>query len=94
MPRRQRAEFACGDAHVERDGRRVVVPVREVQGIVPHAVRRLDDAKIDIDDVGVRHSTLDDVFFALTGRSAEAVEDDDEDTNSGGRVDERERKSA
>ena len=61
------AEFAIGEAHVERDGRHVVIPVREVHGLVPHAVRCLDDARIDIDDVGVRHSTLDDVFATLTG---------------------------
>jgi ABC-2 type transport system ATP-binding protein len=82
------AEFACGDAHVERDGRRVVIPVREVHGLVPLAVRKLDDVGIDIDDVGVRHSTLDDVFFALTGRPAE---DDEGDRDE---ADERERKSA
>jgi oleandomycin transport system ATP-binding protein len=45
------------------------VPVREVRGMVPHAVRRLDDLGIEVDDVGVRHSTLDDVFFALTGHA-------------------------
>jgi ABC-2 type transport system ATP-binding protein len=65
------SSFACGDAHVERDGRSVVVPVRDVAGIVPLAVRRLDEAGIDIDDVGVRRSTLDDVFFALTGHAAD-----------------------
>ena len=82
------ADFACGDAHVERDGRRVVIPVREVHGLVPLAVRKLDDVGIDIDDVGVRHSTLDDVFFALTGRPAE------DDEGDGGEADEQERKSA
>jgi ABC-2 type transport system ATP-binding protein len=71
------SSFACGDAHVERDGRSVVVPVRDVAGIVPLAVRRLDEAGIDIDDVGVRRSTLDDVFFALTGHAAEEDERDD-----------------
>ena len=74
--------------HVERDGRRVVIPVREVHGLVPLAVRKLDDVGIEIDDVGVRHSTLDDVFFALTGRPAE------DDEGDGGEADEQERKSA
>lgn len=68
--------FACGDAHVDDGGRRVVIPVREVHGLVPLAVRQLDGAHIDVVDVGVRHSTLDDVFFALTGHVAE--EDDGE----------------
>src|SRR5262249_61289736 len=76
------ASFACGDAHVEDSGRRVLVPVHEVRGIVPAAVRRLDELAIEVDDVGVRHSSLDDVFFALTGRAIapdDESETDDED---------------
>jgi ABC-2 type transport system ATP-binding protein len=69
------ASFACGESHVEDGGRRVVVPVHEVRGMVPHAVRRLDELGVDVEDVGVRHSSLDDVFFALTGRG---LEPDDE----------------
>jgi ABC-2 type transport system ATP-binding protein len=69
------AHVACGEAHVEDGGRRVVVPVQEVEGIVPLAVRRLDELGVAIEDVGVRHSSLDDVFFALTGHR---VESDDE----------------
>jgi ABC-2 type transport system ATP-binding protein len=69
------ASFACGDAHVEDGGHRIVVPVHEVRGMVPQAVRRLDDLGVDVEDVGVRHSSLDDVFFALTGH---ALEPDDE----------------
>jgi oleandomycin transport system ATP-binding protein len=48
-----------------------VVPVRDARGIVPQVVRRLDAVGIAIDDVGVRHSTLDDVIFALTGHGAD-----------------------
>jgi ABC-2 type transport system ATP-binding protein len=70
------APFACGDAHVEDGGRRIVVPVREVHGMVPQAVRRLDELGVDVDDVGVRHSSLDDVFFALTGRALDPDDDD------------------
>jgi ABC-2 type transport system ATP-binding protein len=71
------APLACGDAHVEEHGKRVVVPVQAVEGMVPVAVRRLDDLGVAIEDVGVRHSSLDDVFFALTGRG---LEPDDEET--------------
>ncbi len=71
------ASFACGDAHIEEHGRRVVSPVREVRGVVPLAVRQLDAAHVDVDDVGVRHSTLDDVFFALTGHVAHGDDDGD-----------------
>jgi ABC-2 type transport system ATP-binding protein len=68
------AAFAQGEAHVEDGGRQVVIPVRHVGGVIPQAVRQLDAAHIDVEDVGVRHSTLDDVFFALTGH---AVSEDD-----------------
>ena len=44
---------------------------RPSRGMVPDAVRQLDAAGIDVDDVAARHSTLDDVFFALTGHGAE-----------------------
>jgi len=61
------AHLACGDAHLEDGGTRIVVPVQGVEGLVPLAVRRLDDLGVAIEDVGVRRSSLDDVFFALTG---------------------------
>jgi ABC-2 type transport system ATP-binding protein len=83
------ASFACSDPHVERDGRRVVIPMRDVGGVVPQAVRRLDEVGVEIDDVGVRRSTLDDVFFALTGRAAEQEIEDDAAAGEAARVDER-----
>jgi hypothetical protein len=49
--------------------------VHEVRGMVPLAVRRLDELGLEVDDVGVRHSSLDDVFFALTGRALEPDDD-------------------
>ena len=35
------------------------------------AVRRLDEAKLTVDDVAIRRPTLDDVFLSLTGHEAE-----------------------
>jgi oleandomycin transport system ATP-binding protein len=69
---------------VEDAGRRIVVPVQEVEGLVPRAVRRLDELGVAIEDVGVRHSSLDDVFFALTGHRVESDDeraDDADDTD-------------
>ena len=72
---------SCGEAHVDggSEGRTVVVPVWNVDGLVPEVVRQLDEEEIRVRDVGVRRSTLDDVFFSLTGRehadeAEEAVE--------------------
>jgi ABC-2 type transport system ATP-binding protein len=61
----------CGECHVGDDGRTVSIPVPEVAGLVPVVVRKLDEAAIAIRDVSGRRSTLDDVFFALTGHRAE-----------------------
>jgi ABC-2 type transport system ATP-binding protein len=74
------AHFACGEPHVEDGGTRVVVPVQQVHGLVPQAVRRLDELGVEVEDVGVRESSLDDVFFALTGRGLEADEDAPDET--------------
>jgi len=68
------ASLACGPIVPSDDGRRVVVPVLDVEGLVPVAVRELDAAGVEFADVSARLSTLDDVFFALTGRAAD--EDD------------------
>jgi ABC-2 type transport system ATP-binding protein len=35
------------------------------------AVRRLDEAGVDVDDIALRRPTLDDVFLTLTGHVAE-----------------------
>jgi ABC-2 type transport system ATP-binding protein len=45
----------------------VVVP----GAAVAEAVRRLDEAGVDIDDVAIRRPTLDDVFMELTGHAAD-----------------------
>ena len=48
------------------------------------AVRRLDQAGIEISDLGVHRPSLDDVFLALTGHGASA---EDEASGDGARVD-------
>jgi ABC-2 type transport system ATP-binding protein len=49
----------------------LLVPLRERHGAIAEAVRRLDEAGVGIDDIAVRHPTLDDVFLQLTGHAAE-----------------------
>ena len=74
------------DPPVERDGR-VELTVRERTGTIVDAVRRLDDAGVGVDDLGLRRPTLDDVFLSLTGRVAEASTDETEtETESKERV--------
>lgn len=62
---------ASGQPHLMAGTSVVAVPVEDVAGIVPAVVRDLDEADVSVLDVGTRRSTLDDVFFALTGHPAE-----------------------
>jgi ABC-2 type transport system ATP-binding protein len=41
-------------------------------------VRALDEAGVDVEDISLRRPTLDEVFLALTGRSAGADDDEKE----------------
>jgi ABC-2 type transport system ATP-binding protein len=59
----------------ERDGVVLRVPVAERKGTIAHAVQRLNDAGIGIDDISMRRPTLDDVFLNLTGHAAEEAEE-------------------
>jgi ABC-2 type transport system ATP-binding protein len=52
-------------------GRVVSVPIGQRTGAIVEAVRRLDSAGADVEDVVVRRPTLNDVFLTLTGHAAE-----------------------
>ena len=68
------AEMA--DEEPEVDDGTVRVKVRQRTGAIAEAVRRLDG--VGIDDIALRRPTLDDVFLALTGHTAEESEQEDE----------------
>jgi ABC-2 type transport system ATP-binding protein len=55
-----------GEVSVDREAWRCSIPVPKGSGILPIAVRALDEAGVEIDDVTLRHPTLDEVFLALT----------------------------
>ena len=65
-----RGAAALADLGVERDpdGRALVLPVGDDNGVLVAAVRRVDDAGIALADLGLRRPSLDDVFLTLTGR--------------------------
>jgi ABC-2 type transport system ATP-binding protein len=54
------------------------VPLRQRQGAIAEAVRRLDEAGVGVADIALHRPTLDDVFLTLTGRAAEVAEEDGE----------------
>ena len=68
------AAWALGGMTDERpqlEGSSVRLPVEPGSGAIMEAVRRLDEAKLMVDDVAIRRPTLDDVFLALTGHEAD-----------------------
>jgi ABC-2 type transport system ATP-binding protein len=72
------ARLVEGRINVSDDGRRLDAAIRTASGLATAVVRALDEAGVLVDDVAVRPPSLDDVFFALTGRPVldEAVQDE------------------
>jgi ABC-2 type transport system ATP-binding protein len=65
------AEIAGDEPNVDPHQRRITVPTRNGVELLLTAARRLQDAGIRLDDLGVRRPSLDDVFLALTGHRTE-----------------------
>jgi ABC-2 type transport system ATP-binding protein len=66
-----RAVLGRGGGEVGDDGgRRLTVPVAGGATAMVELVRALDDAGVQLLDVGLRRPTLDDVFLTLTGASS------------------------
>ena len=61
----------------EVDGQLVTAPVQD-PGLLPAAVRRLDDAGVVIGELALRGSSLNEVFLSLTGHPAEETEETEE----------------
>jgi ABC-2 type transport system ATP-binding protein len=73
-----RALAPMADEPPVADGETVRLPVSRRSGTIVEAVRRLDEAGVAVDDLGLRRPTLDDVFLALTGHAAEPADDEEE----------------
>jgi ABC-2 type transport system ATP-binding protein len=52
----------------------LIAAVSRRDGTVANALRRLDEAGIEVSDLALRRPTLDDVFLGLTGHAAEHEE--------------------
>ncbi|MFF9977612.1 ATP-binding cassette domain-containing protein [Streptomyces erythrochromogenes] len=78
------AGFGKGETTVEEHTRKLTVPVSGGAKLLAEVIRELDGRDIEIDDIGLRRPTLDDVFISLTGHTAErAAEDESGDGGSG-----------
>jgi ABC-2 type transport system ATP-binding protein len=64
--------FGKGETTIEEHTRKLTVPVTGGAKLLAEIIRELDAGGIEIDDIGLRRPTLDDVFISLTGHAAEA----------------------
>ncbi|MFT8395601.1 ATP-binding cassette domain-containing protein [Propionibacterium sp.] len=77
--RRLLEPLGSAPAAVENHDRSLVIPIAGGAAVLGEAVRLLDEAGIEVDDLGMRRPTLDDVFMILTGHAAENGEDEQDD---------------
>ncbi|MDJ1134036.1 ATP-binding cassette domain-containing protein [Streptomyces iconiensis] len=71
LERHQLGGTSQGGCTVEEHTRKLTVPVSGGAKLLAEVIRELDTAGIEIDDIGLRRPTLDDVFITLTGHAAE-----------------------
>ncbi|MCB5178470.1 ATP-binding cassette domain-containing protein [Streptomyces antimicrobicus] len=71
------AGFGMGATTVEEHTRRITVPVTGGAKLLAEVIRELDARGIEIDDIGLRRPTLDDVFISLTGHAAALTQEED-----------------
>ncbi|MCX4674656.1 ATP-binding cassette domain-containing protein [Streptomyces sp. NBC_01433] len=65
-----------GEVGVTRLSRKLTVPVTGGAKLLAEVIRDLDAQGVEIDDIGLRRPTLDDVFISLTGHAAELPAED------------------
>jgi daunorubicin resistance ABC transporter ATP-binding subunit len=64
------AGLSNGPSTVDSDRGRVVLPVADGPAVLPAVAARLAGAGLRVSDLALRRPSLDDVFLALTGRTA------------------------
>ncbi|MGY1437674.1 ATP-binding cassette domain-containing protein [Streptomyces reniochalinae] len=67
---------------VEEHTRKLTVPVTGGAKLLAEVIRELDTRGVEIDDIGLRRPTLDDVFISLTGHAAEGEPEQGKDTDN------------
>jgi ABC-2 type transport system ATP-binding protein len=64
-----------GELSIDEHTRRLTAPVTGGAKLLAEVIRELDSRGVEIDDIGLRRPTLDDVFLSLTGHHAEFDDD-------------------
>jgi ABC-2 type transport system ATP-binding protein len=69
--------LGVGGARPDQRSRTLTLPVDGGSDDLVELLRRLGEAGVRLDEVGLRRPTLDDVFLHLTGHAAEAADEED-----------------
>ncbi|APU41887.1 ATP-binding cassette domain-containing protein [Streptomyces sp. TN58] len=77
------AGFGKGETTVEEHTRKLTVPVSGGAKLLAEVIRELDGRGIEIDDIGLRRPTLDDVFISLTGHAADRAAEEENNGDGG-----------
>jgi len=75
--------LGIGHAALDESRRTFLIPVTGGVSVLTEALRRLDAAEIEVDDIGLRRPTLDDVFLSLTGHDTAAEAETSADAEAG-----------
>jgi ABC-2 type transport system ATP-binding protein len=70
------APLGSGEPRIDEPTRRLTVPVEGGRAVMHEAVRAVDGLGVEIDDIGLRRPTLDEVFLTLTGAPIDTGGDD------------------
>jgi ABC-2 type transport system ATP-binding protein len=70
------AKIGCDAPYTDMDTQRVSAPVEGGADQLRDVVRLLDERGIEVDDVGLRRPSLDEVFLAVTGEHLESTDPD------------------
>ena len=73
--------IGCEAPHTDIDTQRVAARVEGGADQLRDIVRTLDERGIEVDDVGLRRPSLDEVFLAVTGRPLEPTDPDTDPQN-------------
>jgi ABC-2 type transport system ATP-binding protein len=69
------AGLGAGEQKIDKDLGEIQIPVgSDGPATLTESIRRLDDARVTLRDVALHRPSLDDVFLALTGHTAEDAE--------------------
>jgi ABC-2 type transport system ATP-binding protein len=66
------------EPRIDAGTNRVTVPVAEGPSAITAAVKALGSLGVEVDDLGLRRPTLDEVFLTLTGAPTEPADENNE----------------